>query len=54
MNNTEMEGKRKRIEGAVREEVGKVTGDKSERVRGAGEKVEGKIQEGVGKAKRKL
>jgi uncharacterized protein YjbJ (UPF0337 family) len=54
MNSTELEGKRKRVEGAVREEAGKVEGDKSERVRGAGERLEGKVQEGVGKAKRKV
>ena len=54
MSKTELEGKRKRVEGAVREEVGKVAGDKSEEVRGKGEKVEGRLEEAVGKAKRKL
>jgi uncharacterized protein YjbJ (UPF0337 family) len=54
MNNTELEGKRKRAEGAVREEIGKATGDKSEQIRGKGEAIEGRIEEGVGKAKRKV
>lgn len=54
MNNTELEGKRKRVEGAAREEIGKATGDKSEQIRGKGEAIEGRIEEGVGKAKRKV
>jgi uncharacterized protein YjbJ (UPF0337 family) len=54
MSDTELEGKRKRAEGAVREELGKATGDKSEQIRGKGEKIEGRIEEGVGKAKKKI
>jgi uncharacterized protein YjbJ (UPF0337 family) len=54
MSKTELEGKRKRVEGAAREEAAKATGDHSEEVRGKGEKVEGRIEEAVGKAKRKL
>jgi uncharacterized protein YjbJ (UPF0337 family) len=53
MSKTESEGKRKRVEGAVREEVGKITGDKSEQIRGKGENVQGKVEERLGKAKRK-
>ena len=53
MSRQEAEGRRKKIEGEIRETVGKVADDKSERVRGAGEKLEGDIQEGLGKAKRK-
>jgi uncharacterized protein YjbJ (UPF0337 family) len=54
MSKAEVEGIRKRAEGAAREELGKATGDKSEQIRGEGEKIEGRIQEGVGKAKRKV
>ena len=54
MSYHEEEGKRKRIEGEVRKDVGKVTGDKSEQVRGEGEKFEGRIEQGLGEAKRKV
>jgi uncharacterized protein YjbJ (UPF0337 family) len=54
MSNQEVEGRRKKVEGQVREDVGKAVGDKSEQVRGGGEKLQGDVQEGLGKAKRKL
>lgn len=37
----------------AREEVGKITDNKTEQVKGKIEQVEGKVQEEVGKAKRK-
>jgi uncharacterized protein YjbJ (UPF0337 family) len=46
--------KRKRIEGEVRQEAGKATGDKSEQIRGKREKIEGRIEQGIGKVKRKV
>jgi uncharacterized protein YjbJ (UPF0337 family) len=53
MSAHEMEGKRKKVEGQVRDTMGKMTGDKSEQIRGKAEKVEGKVEESLGKAKRK-
>jgi len=53
MNRQEEEGRRKKMEGQIRETVGKAVDDKSEQIRGKGEKVQGEIQEGLGKAKRK-
>lgn len=54
MSNDEVKGKGKQIEGKVREEVGKLTGNKTEQVKGKIQQVEGKVQEEIGKAKRKL
>jgi uncharacterized protein YjbJ (UPF0337 family) len=54
MNNQEAEGKRKKVEGQVRETVGSAVGDKSEQIRGKGEQIQGDVQEGLGKAKRKI
>jgi uncharacterized protein YjbJ (UPF0337 family) len=54
MSNHEMEGKRKKVEGTFRREVGKATGDRSEEARGEGERIEGAIEEGAVKAKRKV
>ena len=54
MNVDEVKGKSKKIKGQVREEFGKLTGDKTEQVKGKIEQVEGEFQEGIGKVKRKL
>ena len=54
MSNQEAEGARKKVEGQLREDVGKLTDDKSEEIRGKGEKVQGTIQQDLGKAKRKV
>jgi uncharacterized protein YjbJ (UPF0337 family) len=54
MNKDEIEGKGKQIKGQIREEVGKLTGNKTEQLKGKIEQVEGDVQEGVGKIKRKL
>jgi uncharacterized protein YjbJ (UPF0337 family) len=53
MANDEVKGKVKKIEGQVREEVGKLTGNKSEQVKGKIQQVEGKAQEEIGKLKKK-
>jgi uncharacterized protein YjbJ (UPF0337 family) len=47
------EGRRKRAEGEIKNQVGKAVGNNSERARGKVEKVEGRIQEAVGNAKMK-
>jgi uncharacterized protein YjbJ (UPF0337 family) len=54
MASHEMEGKRKKVEGTIRREIGKATGDKSEEARGEGERIEGAIEEGAVRAKRKV
>jgi len=54
MNKDEIEGKGKKIKGQIREEVGKLTGNKTEQLKGKIEQVEGDVQEGVGKMKKKL
>jgi uncharacterized protein YjbJ (UPF0337 family) len=54
MSTHEVEGKRKQVEGEVRKQVGKATGDKSEEIRGEGEKVEGKVEQGLADAKKKV
>jgi uncharacterized protein YjbJ (UPF0337 family) len=54
MNVDEVKGKGKKIKGQIREEVGKLTGNKTEQIKGKIEQVEGDAQEGIGKIKRKL
>ena len=54
MTMNEIEGKGKQIKGQIREEVGKLTGNKTEQLEGKIEQVEGDVQEGIGKIKRKL
>ena len=41
------------VKGKVREGLGKITGDKTEQIKGKVEQIQGKVQEEVGKAKRK-
>jgi uncharacterized protein YjbJ (UPF0337 family) len=53
MHSDEVKGKGKQIEGQIREEVGKLTGNKTEQVKGKIQQVEGKVQEEIGKVKRK-
>ena len=53
MSNDEEKGKRKQVEGQIREGVGKLTGDKSEQIKGKIQQVEGKVQEEIGKVKKK-
>jgi len=53
MDKDEVKGKGKQIKGRVREEVGKLTDNKTEQIKGKIEQVEGKVQEEIGKIKRK-
>jgi uncharacterized protein YjbJ (UPF0337 family) len=53
MSDDEKKGKRKQVEGQVREDVGKLTGNKTEQVKGKIQQVEGKVQEEIGKLKKK-
>jgi uncharacterized protein YjbJ (UPF0337 family) len=47
-------GKWNQIKGKVREESGKLTGNKSQEIRGKGEQAAGKVREQYGKAKRNI
>jgi uncharacterized protein YjbJ (UPF0337 family) len=47
-------GKRNQLKGKVREEFGKLTGNKSQESRGKREQVAGKVQEQYGKVKRNI
>jgi uncharacterized protein YjbJ (UPF0337 family) len=53
MSKEEVKGKGKQIKGQIREEVGKLTNNKTEQLKGKIEQVEGKAQEEIGKVKRK-
>ena len=50
----EVKGKGKQIKGAVKEELGKLTGDRDLKNRGTADRAEGNLQEGYGKTKRKI
>ena len=50
----EAKGKNLKIRGKIREEVGKITGDKSEQIEGKAEQAIGKILGEAGKAKKKI
>ena len=50
----ELKGKGKQVKGAVKEGLGKVTGDRDLRDRGTADRVEGDVQEKFGRAKRKI
>lgn len=51
MNKDQVKGVAKEISGEVQEQVGKLTGDTSTRVRGHAKEAEGKLQKGLGDAK---
>jgi len=53
MSEDEVEGKSKQGKGKIREGIGEMTGDTSEKIKGKGEQAEGKVQEKWGEAKRK-
>jgi uncharacterized protein YjbJ (UPF0337 family) len=53
MSKEEVKGKSKHVKGHIREEVGKLTNNKTEQLKGKIEQVEGRAQEEIGKAKRK-
>jgi uncharacterized protein YjbJ (UPF0337 family) len=50
----EIKGKGKQVKGAVKEELGKLTGDRKLEDSGTADRVEGDVQEGFGKTKRKI
>ncbi|HEU4813465.1 MAG TPA: CsbD family protein [Xanthomonadaceae bacterium] len=50
MDNNRKEGAKRELDGAVKEGVGKVTGDRSQQLEGNIEKNTGKVQREVGKA----
>ena len=50
MDNNRKEGAKHQVSGAIKEGVGKVTGDRSKEVAGNVEKNVGKVQREVGKA----
>ena len=50
----EVKGKGKQIKGAVKEELGKLTGNRDLEHSGTADRVEGDVQEGFGKTKRKI
>lgn len=51
MNKDQVKGAAKQIGGQVQQEVGKLTGDTSTRIRGHAKEIEGKLQKGLGDAK---
>ena len=53
MSEEEAKGRNLKLKGKIREEVGKITGDKSAQIEGKAEQAIGKIREEAGKAKRK-
>jgi len=50
----EVKGKGKQVKGAVKEELGRVTGDRDLKNSGTADRAEGNVQEGYGKTKRKI
>jgi uncharacterized protein YjbJ (UPF0337 family) len=50
----EIKGKGKQVKGAVKEELGKLTGDRELQDSGTADRVKGDVQEGFGKTKRKI
>lgn len=50
----ELKGKGKQVKGAVKEELGKLAGDRDLQEQGSAERFDGKVQEKVGKARRKV
>ena len=53
-NRDEMEGKFDQAKGAVKENVGRATGDRDLEAEGTTDRAGGKVQEGFGEAKRKV
>jgi uncharacterized protein YjbJ (UPF0337 family) len=51
MDKDRIEGSAKQAKGAVKEGVGKMTGDAKLKAEGAADKMKGKIQNGIGGAK---
>ena len=53
MSDEEIRGMKKQIKGKVREEMGKLTDNKTEQLKGQIEQAEGKARENIGRAVRK-
>jgi uncharacterized protein YjbJ (UPF0337 family) len=53
MSNEEIKGRGKQVRGKIREQVGKMTNNKTEQLKGKIEQAEGKVREKIGKAERK-
>lgn len=51
MNKQQIKGATNEATGAVKKEVGKMTGDRSTQARGTAQEIKGKVQQGVGDAK---
>lgn len=51
MDEEHIKGAAKKVEGAAKETVGKLTGDKSLELKGKADKVEGEIRQAAGDAK---
>ncbi|MBK1658559.1 CsbD family protein [Paracraurococcus ruber] len=51
MDSDRIEGAAKQVKGAIKEGIGKLTGDTKTQAEGAADKAEGKLQSGAGKAK---
>ena len=54
MNRNQVKGAAKDVAGKVQEEVGKLTGNKTQQVKGLSKQVEGKLQKGAGDAQQAL
>ena len=51
MNKDQAKGHAKAIAGKARQKIGKLTGNRSQQARGAGNRAEGKLQKGLGDLK---
>lgn len=51
MNKQQVKGVTNQVSGSIKEEVGKLTGDRETQARGAATDIKGKVQKGVGDAK---
>jgi uncharacterized protein YjbJ (UPF0337 family) len=51
MNKNQIKGATNQVTGEVKEQVGKLTGDRSTQVRGHAQEMKGKVQKGLGDAK---
>jgi len=54
VNKDQVAGVAKQAKGAIKESVGKATGNKQTQAEGMGEKVAGKVQKGYGDAKERI
>jgi uncharacterized protein YjbJ (UPF0337 family) len=54
MHKDEVKGSAKKMRGAVKDKMGRATGDDKMRAEGKADKAEGRIRKGVGKAKEKV